>query len=300
MSAAASQTPESTQPATPSSDPTSSSSTLVNHAVGAACTTPAPRAPTPAPTSPVSPFSISFDPDASTSHASVSPTTPTAVHDGPTPRTVSPGAATALWTDRLSASFGAIADQIAAASKALASVEVPAAVSGGEALMAPPPSTESVSQLAGLSARLDVIESAQERLAEDMEAVRMQMARLHVNGKEKEIVEEANEEADPVGQALEELQKKVDGIVETIKLDQARLYARLYNATVTANKMTIKWLPMANGKGPQNFPVTKGEFEHLTKERYEALLKSYNQPIKGDTAAKREALREFIGLTPAN
>ena len=36
------------------------------------------------------------------------------------------------------------------------------------------------------------------------------------------------------------------------------------------------------------------------EERYEHLLKSYNLPIKGDTNAKREALREFIGLTPPN
>ncbi|PSR77464.1 hypothetical protein PHLCEN_2v7895 [Hermanssonia centrifuga] len=57
-------------------------------------------------------------------------------------------------------------------------------------------------------------------------------------------------------------------------------------------------LPMANGKTPQNFPATKGEFEHLTKERYEFMLKSYGVPIKGDTAAKRQTLREFIGLSP--
>lgn len=35
------------------------------------------------------------------------------------------------------------------------------------------------------------------------------------------------------------------------------------------------------------------------EERYEALLKGYNLPVTGDTNAKREALREFIGLTPA-
>lgn len=77
---------------------------------------------------------------------------------------------------------------------------------------------------------------------------------------------------------------------------------------------------MANGKTPQNFPATRGEFEHLTsaymllarpvfsvtdgelgclEERYEFLMKSYGIPIKGDTAAKRQALREFIGLSAA-
>ena len=45
---------------------------------------------------------------------------------------------------------------------------------------------------------------------------------------------------------------------------QARLYARLHNSTVTSNKHAIKAPIMANGKIPQNFPNTKGEFEHLT------------------------------------
>ena len=85
--------------------------------------------------------------------------------------------------------------------------------------------------------------------------------------------------------------------------------------------MQVTPLVMANGKTPQNFPVTKGEFEHLTsmsrffdkyvissmgysrtkpsEERYEFLLKSYGVPLKGDTAAKRQTLREFIGLSPA-
>ena len=34
------------------------------------------------------------------------------------------------------------------------------------------------------------------------------------------------------------------------------------------------------------------------EERYEFLLKSYGVPLKGDTAAKRQTLREFIGLSP--
>lgn len=97
---------------------------------------------------------------------------------------------------------------------------------------------------------------------------------------------------------------------------QARLYARLLNSTITTNKMALTPLVMANGKTPQNFPATKGEFEHLTstclpmilcynaqqnhraEERYEFMLKSYNVPLKGDTAAKRQLLREFIGLSP--
>ncbi|EMD31089.1 hypothetical protein CERSUDRAFT_120136 [Gelatoporia subvermispora B] len=222
--------------------------------------------------------------------------------------------ASALWANRLSASFGAIAEQIAAASKALANVEVPTAV--GDRSDAPAADADGA-----LQARLEVIERSQERLAEELDTVRGQLARLNVSttGKGKaerpvspEVKEETREKLDGLEEvgpevdirmlagAVQELSAKVDGIVETIKLDQARLYARLMNATVTVNKMPIKALPMANGKPPQNFPVTKGEFEHLTKERYEQLLKSYGQPIKGDTNAKREAVREFIGLTPAD
>jgi hypothetical protein len=60
--------------------------------------------------------------------------------------------------------------------------------------------------------------------------------------------------------------------------------------------MPIMALPTASGKPPPDHPKTKGEFEHLTKERYEGLLRTYNLPIEGDTAAKREALRIFLGL----
>jgi len=102
----------------------------------------------------------------------------------------------------------------------------------------------------------------------------------------------------PLQQRVEVLESKMESVLETLKVDQARLYPRLQNAFITLNKQPIKPLPVqGTGKAPVNFPATKGEFEHLTKERYEALLKSYGLPVKGDTAAKREAVREFIGLT---
>ncbi|KAI1791403.1 hypothetical protein LXA43DRAFT_427831 [Ganoderma leucocontextum] len=298
-------TPHSTGPHTPAldADPNSSSSTLVNHGPTSVSAHD--------PASPGSPVSAPFDPSA---FAPLS-----ALRDGPlypiTEVQLRPAATdvNALWAHRLSASFGAIADQIAAASRALAvPPSTPAANSSGGSQGA---------EVTALAARLDIIERAQEQLGADLQQVQAQLARLQVSSsgsssgsasaKQKEhaaevaIMEvESDAGEGPSGFksaaeiAIEELQKKVDGAIDTIKLEQARLYARLHNATVTSNKMGIKAPTMANGKPPQNFPNTKGEFEHLTKERYELLLKSYGIVPKGDTKAKREQLREFIGLTP--
>ncbi|TFK83370.1 hypothetical protein K466DRAFT_498578 [Polyporus arcularius HHB13444] len=261
-----------------------------------------------------SPFSASFDPNGSTppiqSHALALRESPLQ----PITEVSLPGGGvdvSALWAHRLSASFGAIADQIAAASQALATVPASASVSA-----APLPVGEtSHAEIIAMKSRLDIIESTQAKLAVDLQQVQAQLAQIQVNGHGRngraekqsgdvtvvEVEGDGGHEFKSAAEiAIEELQKRVDGVIDTIKLDQARLYARLQNATVTSNKMLIKAPMMANGKTPQNFPSTKGEFEHLTKERYEHLLKSYNVPTKGDTNAKREALREFIGLTPAN
>ena len=124
---AAEATPQSTAPHTPGADadPNSSSSTLINHDL--------PSASPPEPASPASPFSASFDPNASTPSVDASLTTPLAIRQGPFHPLplgdvqLRPGAAdaNALWAHRLSASFGAIAEQIAAASRALAVPPVP-------------------------------------------------------------------------------------------------------------------------------------------------------------------------------
>ncbi|KAI0659465.1 hypothetical protein C8Q70DRAFT_915219 [Cubamyces menziesii] len=239
------------------------------------------------------------------------------------------GSGDPLWTYRLSASFGTIAEQIAAASRALASVPVPTST-GPQAEVAGAAGEVGLrGEVAALARRIEGIERAQEAMGAQLKSVqetlgRLQLSETHARAQKEEkkghqgsvTVEEVavtsrdgsggdratgeseGEFKSAVEIAIEELQKKVEGVIETIKLDQARLYARLHNATVTVNKMAIQAPIMANGKTPPNFPNTKGEFEHLTKERYEALLKGYNLPIKGDTNAKREALREFIGLTP--
>lgn len=109
-----------------------------------------------------------------------------------------------------------------------------------------------------------------------------------------------------------------------LERSQERLPGRLQNALATKSLSPVKILPMKNRKFPSNFPATRGEFEHLTstytfsfdpaffrflaltgsihsscvsaEERYEALMASYDVPISGDTAAKRETLRIFLGI----
>ncbi|OJT12102.1 hypothetical protein TRAPUB_11354 [Trametes pubescens] len=295
------------QPYTPRTDPNSSSSTLVNQA---ASTTPTPMSSIDTPGGAPSvhtPFSPNFDPNSSGPLAQ----TPLAFRPGvhtlvegayPAPDQgayAGAGQTEPAWSQRLSVSFSHIAEQIAEASRALA-------VAGAPASSAPGAAGEVVGALA---ARLEAIERNQELMGAQLQAVQDRLAQLSVNGAARPRGEKGQGDVEEISEydgefktsteiAIEELQKQVQGVVETIRLDQARLYARLHNAAVTANKHLIKAPVLANGKPPPNFPSTKGEFEHITKERYEALLKGYNLPVTGDTNAKREALREFIGLTP--
>ncbi|KAH9886643.1 hypothetical protein C8Q73DRAFT_657839 [Cubamyces lactineus] len=261
-------------------------------------------------------FPSTADPDTTSSTSASDPPQPDGVATPhATLRTIdelpAAGGGDPLWTYRLSASFGTIAEQIAAASRALASVPVPVPTGAGPLAAGTGGGSAEAGlrgEVAALAKRLEGIERAQEAIDAQLKSVqeklgRLQLLEARVRGQKEEkghqdVGEGGGEFKSAVEMAIEELQKKVEGVIETIKLDQARLYARLHNATVTANKMAIQAPVMANGKTPPNFPNTKGEFEHLTKERYEALLKGYNVPIKGDTNAKREALREFIGLTP--
>ncbi|KLO15636.1 hypothetical protein SCHPADRAFT_824463 [Schizopora paradoxa] len=165
------------------------------------------------------------------------------------------------WTHRVSASFSAMADQIAAASQAIALI---------------PPMPDAV--YGQLSARMEEIEATQQHLESELAGLREQLAAMN--------------------EGPEKFQKQLDDHIAAFKLEQQRLPARLHNSMVTVSKMAIKALIMANGKPPPQFPATRGEFEHLTKERYEALLKSYDIPLTGlkDTAAKRDALKSFVGL----
>ncbi|KZT18506.1 hypothetical protein NEOLEDRAFT_1047267, partial [Neolentinus lepideus HHB14362 ss-1] len=176
------------------------------------------------------------------------------------------------WTERLSSSFSAMASEIAAASQALAHPDNPLSSS----------TTSLEVDIAALGARLGAIEARQEELVREVEGV-------------KELLGRPAEEGSPEAR-VEALEKKLNDLADAVKLDQQRLYARLSNASVRHQTAVIKVPATADGKAPPNFPGTKGEFEHLTKERYEALLKAYNLPVKGDTDAKREAVRQFLGL----
>ncbi|KAI5119690.1 hypothetical protein M0805_003577 [Coniferiporia weirii] len=164
-----------------------------------------------------------------------------------------------VWTHRVSASFNAMADQIAAASQAIALI---------------PPLPDEV--LGQLQTRMDEIVDTQKRLEEELAELRQHIQQT-TDGPEK-------------------FQKQLDDQMAEFRLEQQRLPARLYNATVTVSKVAIKPLVLANGKFPPQFPATRGEFEHLTKERYEVLMKAYGIPISGDLNAKRRALRSFVGL----
>ncbi|KAL5498339.1 hypothetical protein ACEPAH_2481 [Sanghuangporus vaninii] len=164
-----------------------------------------------------------------------------------------------FWTHRVSASFNAMADQIAAASQAIAQIP-------------PLPDT----QITQLQARMEEISDTQEKLQSELEELRQQI-RAITEGPEK-------------------LQKQLDDFIAEVRLEQQRLPARLHNALVTVSKGAIKPVTDKSGKNPPSFPATRGELEHLTKERYEGLMKAYGLPIQGDLAAKRNAVRSFIGL----
>ncbi|KAI0683295.1 hypothetical protein BC835DRAFT_758648 [Cytidiella melzeri] len=225
-----------------------------------------------------SPFSASFDPNTATPLTPpldvLSPMTSIARHQ--------PVRATSYaWTSSISTSLNTLASQFSAASQTLAALPI---------------SDDATPEIVA------VVQQAQTKLEQELESLKEQVTYLLEHGRHSD--KEKGRAADPSDiegyeSRLQGIEQKLEQFSEVMKLDQARLYGRLQNSVVTSNKMRLTPLIMANGKIPQNFPATKGEFEHLTKERYEHLLKSYGLPIKGDTAAKRQSLREFIGLTPA-
>ncbi|KIJ61723.1 hypothetical protein HYDPIDRAFT_115532 [Hydnomerulius pinastri MD-312] len=136
-------------------------------------------------------------------------------------------------------------------------------------------------EFGALKTRLDSIERTQERLSAEFEALKTQFTQLETDR----------------GPGFEEYLGFYPRCAWlTFFSSQQRLPARLHNSRATIMKATLKTPVAANGKPAPGFPTSRGEFEHITKERYEALLKAYGQPLKGDTEAKREALRAFAGI----
>ena len=124
----------------------------------------------------------------------------------------------AAWAHRLSASFGAIAEQISVASQALAAVD------------APPPPGDVTNALAQLNARLDAIEDTQARIGQELAGVIARVGGPMTNGHSETGVEEEPRGAgaasenevkgeDSLAKVVEELQKKVDQLAETVRLE---------------------------------------------------------------------------------
>lgn len=179
-----------------------------------------------------------------------------------------------LWPAELSASFASIADQLQKASRTLAA-------------------HAAADQQEALRVRVDAVERAQERLAGELAALR----NLHGGESCAAVLPNTAVASSSYSRSTTaNLERRLADMLAAQKLDQGRLYARLQNSRVTVAKMPIMALPTVSGKPPPDHPRTKGEFEHLTKERYDGLLQAYDQPIEGDTAANRETLRIFLGL----
>lgn len=115
----------------------------------------------------------------------------TAKQDSPTARSAPDIPSPPVWSHRLSASFSAMADQISAASRALAQVPLDAPVNSLNASI----STEE------LLSRLDKIEQRQEQLGAEIDALKTQFADSNTKG------------------STDDLEKKLNDLVESLKLE---------------------------------------------------------------------------------
>ncbi|KAI5999968.1 hypothetical protein EDD15DRAFT_2122191, partial [Pisolithus albus] len=152
----------------------------------------------------------------------------------------------------LSASFSAVADQIAATSRAL--VLVPATAFGG---------LEGSNDVVNLKTRMDGIERTQGKFLTEFEALKTQIKEVGT-GVIIEGETGGNEGTNAV--PTEEMEEWLNELVEIVKLDQKRLPARLHNSRATSMKAPIVARPAtSNGKPPPAFPTTRGEFEHIMR-----------------------------------
>jgi len=180
------------------------------------------------------------------------------------------------WQRSVSASFSQLSLQFQAAAQAVSSI---------------PPTSDQT--LMSFMHRLDAIEEGQRNLASQFSYLKEEFASLR---SQVSIQPAPVPQAPPAANGTADWEAALKAQAEEMKLERERLPARLHNALATRSPSSILMPPMKNKKTPPNAPTTRGEFEHLTKERYEALLTLYDVPFSGDTAAKRETLRAFLGL----
>ncbi|KIJ34979.1 hypothetical protein M422DRAFT_51728 [Sphaerobolus stellatus SS14] len=190
--------------------------------------------------------------------------------EGGSPTLLSPS--TGNWQQTVSNTFSQLSMQFQAAAQAVASVPV-----------------ANDQAIASLLDRLSAIEDGQRRLAQELAGLKEDFM------VSKQVAPPPPQEAN--GAEITALQASLKELTDAAKLEQQRLPARLQNALALKAKSPIRMVPLKNGKIPPNSPATRGEFEHITKERYEELLKAYGVPATGDLANKRETLREFLGIS---
>ena len=74
----------------------------------------------------------------------------------------------------------------------------------------------------------------------------------------------------------------------TDESSQERLPARLHNSRATVMKGSLKPPMMANGKPAPGFPLTRGEFEHITSaSTLSSLVFSFSQRLSQRNATTR-------------
>lgn len=194
------------------------------------------------------------------------------------------------WQNAISASFAQLAVQFQAASHNIATAIPPPPPTASSQYSTP---EQNGPALLALTERLEAIEEEQRRLADAINALRNQFLSMN-----QMKTTDGPESIAPVpsGPSTADLEAIIKTQQEAFKLEQEQLPAKLQNALATKSLSPLKMPPMKNRKQPPNAPATRGEFEHLTKERYEALMQAYGVPISGDINNKRETLRSFLGI----
>ncbi|KAI6110226.1 hypothetical protein EDD17DRAFT_1512590 [Pisolithus thermaeus] len=93
---------------------------------------------------------------------------------------------------------------------------------------------------------------------------------------------------------LERTQGKILTEFETLKMQMARGDKNYRGGNWSKHESTDHGPCNEQWQVTTAFSMTRGEFERVTRERYESILKAYGQPFKGDTATKRDEIREFF------